>query len=164
MINKLLFHIFNIFKDTFLSKDWVHRDSDLVPSITKYCHKHIQSVLSPTPQKKDLRLNWVSVSLWQQFFCWRHTMHRKGTKRKQKNDILFCWGTSLEENQAECGAHLWPFALFCVVWCLIPGAQHSLCGFWAGVHHYHLTEEATVKQLQSHCPSPHIISPFTLLS
>lgn len=58
-----------MFKDTSLSKDCMHRDSDLVPSITQHCHKHMQSVLSPTPQKKDLRLNWVSVSLWQQFFC-----------------------------------------------------------------------------------------------
>lgn len=87
----------------------------------------------------------------------------KGPRRQQKNDILFCWGTSLEENQAEQAAHLLPFALFCVAWCLSSGALHALWGFWAGAHHHYLTEEATGKQMQSHCPSHHIISPCTPL-
>lgn len=63
MIDKILFCIFNVFKDTPLSKDCLHKGSDIVPSIKKYCHKHTQSVLLPTPHKKDLRINWVSVSL-----------------------------------------------------------------------------------------------------
>lgn len=40
MINKILFHIFNIFKESPLSKDCLHKGSDTVPSITKYCHNH----------------------------------------------------------------------------------------------------------------------------
>lgn len=111
MIIKTLFHIFIIFKDTPLSRDCMHKDSDLVPSITKYCHKHTESVLSPTTEKKDLRLNWVSVSLWQQSFCWRCTVHRKGTKRTTEKWHLVLLGHKLGR-KSEWVAHLLPFALF----------------------------------------------------
>lgn len=96
----------------------MHKDSDLVPSITKYCHKHIESVLSPITQKKDLRLNWVSVSLWQQFFCWRCTVHRKGTKRTTEKWHLVLLGHKLGRKINQSGLLI--YCLLHYLCCLMP--------------------------------------------
>lgn len=125
MINKILFHIFNIFKESPLSKDCLHKGSDTVPSITKYCHKHTQSVLFPTPHKKDLRLKWVSVPLWQQCFCWRHTMHRKGTKKTTEKWHLVLLGHKLgrKPSRVSCSS-----VAFCIILCcLMPQFRCSVC-------------------------------------
>lgn len=65
-----------------LSKDCMHQGSDLVPFTAIYFYKRMQVCVLSYMHKKDLRLNWVSVLLWQQFLRWRwaHMVHRKETR------------------------------------------------------------------------------------
>lgn len=84
-----------------------------------------QSVLFPTPHKKDLRLKWVSVPLWQQCFYWRHTMHRKGTKKTTEKWHLVLLGHKLgrKPSRVSCSS-----VAFCIILCcLMPQFRCSVC-------------------------------------